>query len=336
MHRLATFRSDAAESAAAGWSWPLSPQALLALAADWLWEMDAQLRLVRMERVDGAALPAGLEQALGRAPWESPVFEPAARHWRRHRRVLWSHRPFSRLELGWRLPGHPVRWCSISGLPCFDAHGHFLGYVGVAQDITARKRAELALRQSRAQLSELAFHDALTGLPNRRLLMDRLEQVLLRQARAPSWCALLFVDLDDFKGINDRHGHALGDEVLLAVAQRLRSSVRDSDPLGRLAGDEFVALLPDLGLEADAAQRIAQRLAQELLAKLQTPLPDHPAVTISASVGVLMFRGPHELHTLLDQADSLMYRAKADGKGRLTLRWFGRSAPTAAPCPPQS
>ncbi|MCS6810265.1 MAG: GGDEF domain-containing protein, partial [Tepidimonas sp.] len=205
-----------------------------------------------------------------------------------------------------------------------------------AQDITARKRAELALRQSRAQLSELAFHDALTGLPNRRLLMDRLEQVLLRQARAPSWCALLFVDLDDFKGINDRHGHALGDEVLLAVAQRLRSSVRDSDPLGRLAGDEFVALLPDLGLEADAAQRIAQRLAHELLAKLQAPLPDHPAVTISASVGVLMFRGPHELHTLLDQADSLMYRAKADGKGRLTLRWFGRSAPTAAPCPPQS
>ncbi len=378
-------------SETAGAAWPAPPEALLALAADWVWTMDAQLRLVRMARIDGQPLPSGLERALGVAPWDSPLFEPGLGQWRRHRRVLCSQRPFAGLELGWHRPGESLRWFAISGMPRCDDHGCFAGYMGVAVDITARKRTEQTLREVRAdltatlralpdlmfevdregtfhhvhaprpelllvppdaivgrnqrdllppgtlreaELSELAFYDALTGLPNRRLLLDRIEQTLLRQAREPSWCALLFIDLDDFKRVNDHHGHGVGDQVLTVVAQRLRASVRETDPLGRLAGDEFVALLPDLGENAAAARRVAQRVARTLVRTLGTPLHDRPAITPSASVGVLMFRGHHAVADLLAQADWLMYRAKDAGKGQLTLRWYGREAPTPAPRPP--
>ncbi|TSE31853.1 putative diguanylate cyclase YdaM [Tepidimonas thermarum] len=301
-------------------AWPLPADALLALAADWLWVMDAQFRLVRMARTDGGALPPALSDALGRAPWDHPAFEPGSGHWRRHRRVLWAHQRFAQLELGWRSPGsRRLRWCAISGQPLFGDNGHFIGYAGVAQDITARKRIEQTLRATRAQLSELAFYDALTGLPNRRLLLDRIEQALLHQVRAPSWCALLFVDLDDFKAINDRYGHAAGDAALVAVGERLRRSVRETDPVGRLGGDEFAALLPDLSLDAPTAQRIAQRVAVQLLRRLDAALPHLSHVRTPASVGVLLFRGAHALSTLLKQADELMYRAKGGGKGRWSL-----------------
>ncbi|TSE27331.1 putative diguanylate cyclase YdaM [Tepidimonas sediminis] len=451
MHRQPLLpASPTSETAGGAWPWPAPPEVLLALAADWVWTMDAQFRLARMARIDGQPLPSGLEQALGVAPWDSPLFEPGHGHWRRHRRVLWSHRPFAGLELGWHRPGQPLRWFAISGMPRFDDHGRFAGYVGVAVDITARKRTEQTLREVRAdltatlralpdlmfevdregtfhhvhaprpelllvppqaivgrnqrdllppqalrvaeqalaqaerdghahgyryalqlpdgwrwfelsvarkdtaatrtprfvvlvrditelkrreaELSELAFYDTLTGLPNRRLLLDRIEQALLRQAREPSWCALLFIDLDDFKAINDRHGHGVGDQVLAVVAQRLRAGLRETDPLGRLAGDEFVALLPDLGEDAATARRVAQRVARTLVRMLRMPLHERPGVVPSASVGVLMFRGHHPLPALLAQADTLMYRAKDAGKGRLTLRWFGRDAPS--PCPP--
>lgn len=453
MHRQPLLpASPASETAGAAWPWPAPPEALLALTADWVWTMDAQFRLVRMGRIDGRPLPPGLERALGVVPWDSPLFEPGLGQWRRHRRVLWSHRPFAGLELGWHRPGQPLRWFAISGMPRFDDEGRFAGYVGVAVDITARKRTEQTLREVRAdltatlralpdlmfevdregtfhhvhaprpelllvppqaivgrnqrdllppealrvaeqalaqaerdghahghryrlelpdglhwfelsvarkptaagspgrfvvlvrditelkrreaELSELAFYDALTGLPNRRLLLDRIEQALLRQGREPSWCALLFIDLDDFKAINDRHGHAVGDQVLRAVAQRLRASVRETDPLGRLAGDEFVALLPELAREAQTARTVAQRVARNLLRRVRSPLPEAGGVVASASVGVLMFRGHHAVADLLAQADWLMYRAKDAGKGQLTLRWYGREAPTATPSPP--
>ncbi|WP_221933832.1 GGDEF domain-containing protein [Tepidimonas alkaliphilus] len=424
---------------------------LLALACEWLWVMDDQHRLVRMARLDGRPLPAELRNALGHAPWDSPVFHPGPDAWRRHRRVLELRQPFAGLELGWRRPGRALRWCAISGMPRFDAAGQFIGYVGVAQDITARKRTEQALRRVRAdlsttlralpdlmfeidrdgvfhgvhaprpellwtpaeaivgrnhrellppevwqvgeqalleaqrhgqaygyrypldlpagrrwfelsaarkegdaqderfvvlvrditelkrredELSELAFYDALTGLPNRRLLLDRIEQALLRQGREPSWCALLFIDLDDFKGINDAHGHAAGDQVLRAVARRLRASVRDTDPLGRLGGDEFVALLTDLGRNAEAARQVAQRVGRSLLRRLRQPVEEAAGVAPSASIGILMFYGRHALGALLAQADWLMYRAKGGGKGRLSLRWFGESADVPSPCPP--
>ncbi|WP_334155008.1 GGDEF domain-containing protein [Tepidimonas sp.] len=214
------------------------------------------------------------------------------------------------------------RWFELSAARKDAAADRTPRFVALVRDITELKRRE-------AELSELAFYDALTGLPNRRLLLDRIEQVLLRQAREPTWCALLFIDLDDFKAVNDRHGHGTGDQVLAVVAQRLRACVRETDPLGRLAGDEFVALLLDLSPDAATARRVAQRVARTLVRTLRAPLHEVPGIMPSASVGVLMFRGQHPLPALLAAADTLMYRAKGAGKGRLSLHWFGRETPGA-------
>lgn len=327
MHRQPLLpASPTSETAGAAWPWPAPPEALLALAADWVWTMDAQLRLVRMARIDGQPLPSGLERALGVA-----VDITARKRTEQTLREV-------RADLTATLRALPDLMFEVDREGTFHhVHAPRPELLLVPPDaIVGRNQRDLlppgTLRE--AELSELAFYDALTGLPNRRLLLDRIEQTLLRQAREPSWCALLFIDLDDFKRVNDHHGHGVGDQVLTVVAQRLRASVRETDPLGRLAGDEFVALLPDLGENAAAARRVAQRVARTLVRTLGTPLHDRPAITPSASVGVLMFRGHHAVADLLAQADWLMYRAKDAGKGQLTLRWYGREAPTPAPRPP--
>jgi diguanylate cyclase (GGDEF)-like protein len=170
---------------------------------------------------------------------------------------------------------------------------------------SALQASELAQR-----LTELAFHDALTGLANRKLLEDRLQQAHVRSRRGGTALALLLVDLDDFKPINDRLGHGAGDDLLCEVARRLRGVVRGGDTVARLGGDEFVLLLD--GAEPEEAREVATRA----LAALAMPLPLHGVVLqVGASVGVACSRaGTLEPAALLRAADAAMYRAKTAGK----------------------
>ena len=183
------------------------------------------------------------------------------------------------------------------------------------KDISERKATE-------EQIRSLAFFDPLTRLPNRRLLMDRLKQVLATSARSATYGAVLFIDLDDFKSLNDTKGHDVGDLLLLEVAERLRSTVRVEDTVARLGGDEFVMMLPALSDDRERAESLATTVANRVLEALHRPclLRGHEHNT-SCSIGISLFLGqPGQIEDLLSRADTAMYEAKK--AGRNTFRFF--------------
>ena len=186
------------------------------------------------------------------------------------------------------------------------------GVVAVYTDITALKRTEEAVRV-------LAQHDALTGLPNRRLLEDRLSQALARARRESSMVGLLLIDLDGFKPVNDRHGHRAGDEVLRVVAQRLRDCVRAVDTVARFGGDEFVIVLDSLAHPADAgavATKVIEALARPIEPVWMT-VRATPHFNIGGSVGIAVYpQDGAESERLMRHADAAMYKAKEAGRGR--------------------
>jgi len=170
------------------------------------------------------------------------------------------------------------------------------------------------LKRREDELSFLATHDPLTGLPNRTLILDRVEQMLARSRRSQTPVAALFVDLDNFKSINDTLGHGVGDELLRAVAARLDGVVRATDALGRLGGDEFVVVTEELSLET-GPELIAERLLEALKPPFNLGADNETRVTVTASVGIA--GGEHtSAEELLRDADIAMYRAKWDGKNR--------------------
>jgi diguanylate cyclase (GGDEF)-like protein len=174
------------------------------------------------------------------------------------------------------------------------------------------ERAELQARlaDDRARLAHLARHDALTGLPNRQMLLDRLSELLERSGWSTTGSAVLFVDLDEFKAVNDVGGHAAGDRVLRDVAARLSSAVRPGDTVARFGGDEFVLLCSGLADPAVDAAAIADRI-QALLAE-PVVVDGRPHMT-SASIGVAVVRPGHDPERLLQEADAAMYTSKQRG-----------------------
>ncbi|MEP7157942.1 MAG: EAL domain-containing protein [Chloroflexota bacterium] len=187
------------------------------------------------------------------------------------------------------------------------------GIVVNYRDVTERRSLENQLRHQ-------AFHDALTSLPNRALLLDRLEHALTRSRREPASLAVLFLDLDDFKAVNDSLGHQAGDELLVVVAERVRHCIRDSDTAARMGGDEFAIVLEDA---ADAAGSI--RVAERILASLREPFTiGGRQVHINGSIGIAMYDGPNlTADEMLRFADVAMYAAKSQGKDRLTVYQAG-------------
>ncbi len=178
-------------------------------------------------------------------------------------------------------------------------------FMAIAVDISDRLAAE-------ERLNQLAHYDALTGLPNRITLYDRLQQAMLAAQRDPRVLGVFFLDLDRFKAINDEHGHEMGDQVLKTAAERMQSTVRPTDTVARLAGDEFVIIAPGLRSADDA-----RFLAQKLLARFEQPL-DLPGLSLTtrASIGITLY--PHDdsdIEGLLRHADSAMYDAKQAGRG---------------------
>jgi diguanylate cyclase (GGDEF)-like protein len=190
----------------------------------------------------------------------------------------------------------------------------------LGQEIDQRKQMEDQVRQ-------LAFHDTLTNLPNRRLLMDRLAQAMAVGKRSDSFGALMFMDLDNFKPLNDQRGHAVGDLLLVEVARRLTACVRATDTVSRVGGDEFVVLLCDLTTDQVAAAELANKLAEKVRVSLSQAyrLPGgNEATTIehycSASIGVVLFSKEHQdLDNLLKWADATMYRSKKEGRNRISF-----------------
>lgn len=187
--------------------------------------------------------------------------------------------------------------------------------VGSISNIQARKEQE-------AQIHQLAFYDSLTGLSNRRLLIDRLQQAMIKNQRSKSVGALMFLDMDRFKQLNDLHGHAMGDALLIEVARRLVASVRAQDTVSRLGGDEFVVMLENLSSAAETAMHNAQQVAETILKNLNKPyLLGEMTYASTPSIGVTLFWGGNDnVDAALKRADSAMYQAKA--AGRNTIRFF--------------
>jgi diguanylate cyclase (GGDEF)-like protein len=176
------------------------------------------------------------------------------------------------------------------------------------------------LRSSQAQLAEIAHHDQLTGLPNRRLLSDRIGQTLARSHRNGTALAVLFLDLDGFKPINDQYGHEAGDEALIQVGRRLSMVVREVDTLARVGGDEFVIVISDLDPTAEKATAAASAVAAKCLEAISAPMTiKGEAQTVGASIGIALGDGNSSFDELLSMADNAMYKAKEAGKGKYVL-----------------
>jgi diguanylate cyclase (GGDEF)-like protein/PAS domain S-box-containing protein len=188
-----------------------------------------------------------------------------------------------------------------------NEHGDLTGFLGIAYDVTERKRAEESIRH-------LAQHDALTGLPNRTLLEERLNQALARARREMTSVALMFIDLDRFKNINDSLGHPVGDTILRNVAQRISHAVRGSDTVARMGGDEFVVLLPRLSQGTQQAD--CEAVARKVLAVLGEPMQaGSHELRVTASIGVATFpEAGHDAASLMRAADVAMYHAKSQGR----------------------
>lgn len=196
-----------------------------------------------------------------------------------------------------------------------DSDGVVTNYVAALTDITMRKAAE-------AEIQSLAFYDPLTGLPNRRLLLDRINQALVTSARSGKDGAILFIDLDHFKTLNDSLGHAVGDQLLLQVATRLSDCVREGDTVARLGGDEFVVMLEDLSEHTLEAAAQVESVGTKILSALnQTYTLLASTYQSTASVGIALFSDHNQTQDdLLKHADIAMYQAKK--AGRNTLRFF--------------
>ncbi len=289
-------------------------RSLTELSSDWYWEQDEHYRFVRFEGMHGD-LDGPADTDLGLTRWDIPAPNMTEQDWRSHKALLDARQPFRDFELQRAGTDGEPTWFLISGVPVFDAQGQFRGYRGTGRDITERKRAE-------AKIQHLAFFDVLTGLPNRRMLLDRLQTALAASGRYQQRGALLFIDLDNFKDLNDTQGHDVGDQLLQQVAQRLSGCVREIDTVARLGGDEFVVMLEELDVAVEGAAAQAEAVGKKILSALNQPYyfagGEHHS---TPSMGVTLFYAQQEsVDELLKRADLAMYQAKS--AGRNTLRFF--------------
>jgi diguanylate cyclase (GGDEF)-like protein/PAS domain S-box-containing protein len=402
------------------------------MSSDFYWESDAEHRLTQRGSASrsGASTVFARPTQIGERRWEIPCLLPDEAGWQAHRAVLDAHRPFRDFEVSRLGDDGAARHLSISGDPVFDESGAFQGYRGVGTDITARKRAEQAIRDSAESLRQftdnvpamtvsfdenlrclfankryadffgfgaadivgkhvreiigegvyrevrdyfaqalqghavayertrklasgescylevkllphigdqgkvlgcfavttditehklaeerirrVAHHDALTGLPNRLLFNDRLNQSIRLARRDSRQFALLYLDLDKFKPVNDSFGHATGDELLQAAAARIRRQVRESDTVARVGGDEFAVILPDIAGSKEA-EVVANKIIDALAAPFQLS-SQNQKVGIGVSIGIAVYPADAlDADALINAADAAMYSAKQVG-----------------------
>jgi len=408
-------------------------RSLTEMSSDFYWESDAEHRLTQRASADKKSSTVSVLQQdaqIGERRWDIPYLSPDEAGWKAHRAVLDAHRPFRDFELSRGGADGTERHISISGDPLFDASGAFKGYRGVGTDITARKQAEQALRDSAEKLrlfadnvpamavswdenlrcrfankvftgfyglvaediigkhvweilgeevyreieghlaqalrghpvtyqstrklpngelryleitllphigdqgkilgcfavttditehklaeeriQRVAHHDSLTGLANRLLFNDRLQQAISLAKRDSRQFALLYLDLDKFKPVNDTLGHAAGDELLQAVAARIRHQVRESDTVARVGGDEFTVILPDI-TKLEEAETVARKIVAAIGAPFHVG-SQRQSVDIGTSIGIAVYPADgRDADALVRAADTAMYSAKEAG-----------------------
>jgi diguanylate cyclase (GGDEF)-like protein len=279
-------------------------------ASDWLWETDAKLALQRVSSRLAQVAGKPPEALTGRFPQVlfgslSRAEQVAGSPLAKLNRFIGDRSPFRDLVVPVVIEGEERSWM-LTGKPIVDKSGKFVGYHGVGSDVTL-------VRRSQEQISFLARHDSLTRLPNRVLFNEMLHQCCADSEE--NGLALLCLDLDDFKSVNDTLGHATGDGILIAVAERLRACIRDGDIASRLGGDEFAIILKTNDIEevAVVARRICERVSRPYHF-------DGRLVEIGASIGVTLApRDGTTPHLLMKNADLALYRAKADGRATWRL-----------------
>lgn len=298
-------------------------------ALDVIWKTDRHLRITYISPVDERLRGYKAEEMLGHSVFELFSDEGAATV---KALMLQAHATeqagtpveFLTFEVQHRCSDGRLLWGEVRSKPERDAQGTITGYHGITREITERKQLEDQVRQ-------LAFYDPLTQLPNRRLLNDRLAQALAASKRSGCHGALMFLDLDNFKSLNDACGHAVGDSLLIEVARRLRDCVREVDTVARLGGDEFVVMLGEL----DPGQAQSLALSRSVAEKIRISLSEPYQLTTrqdrrrdalvahrcSASIGVVVFVGNETSQDeVLKWADSAMYQAK--DAGRNSVRFY--------------
>ena len=301
-------------------------------AQDVLWRTDARLIVTYISPADERLRGFRADEVVGRHVFEMFTEEGVAvvkAMIQRRAQEEASGTPvgFLRFQVEHRCKDGRLIWGEMLSKLDRNAQGEIIGYHGITREITERKRLEEQVRQ-------LAFHDPLTRLANRRLMLEHLDQAMSASKRSHHHGALLFLDLDNFKSLNDTHGHSVGDLLLIEVAERLKACVREADTVARFGGDEFVVLLCELDTQPAEASEQAIAVAEKIRVRLSElyvlqAAPSGPATgTIehqcTASIGVAIFRGRDESQSsVIDRADAAMYQAKKDGRNRIRL----------APCP---
>jgi diguanylate cyclase (GGDEF)-like protein/PAS domain S-box-containing protein len=279
-------------------------RSLTELSSDWYWEQDEELRFTYVSLGYAERSSNDPARVLGRRRWEFDDVVSASGSWEEHRKLLEARQPFRDFEQIRVFPDGLRTHISSSGQPVYDEAGVFKGYRGVGSNITVRKNAE-------EKLAQLAQFDAVTGLPNRNLLQERVEHAIAQARRRGRGAGVLFVDLDRFKLVNDTHGHHVGDQLLAQVGRRLKDCMRRDDTVARLGGDEFAAVIADLARPDDAAI-----VAQKILDSFAAPFDLGGRETfITASIGVAAFPNDGaDSDALLKCADVAMYRAKESSR----------------------
>lgn len=204
-------------------------------------------------------------------------------------------------------------YLEVHKAPFYDKNGNILGTVGTGRDITELKNIQKNLEENLAKLDYQANHDSLTKLPNRILFMDRLEQSIKYAQRNKAYLAIIFLDLDNFKTINDTFGHSVGDKILIEASNRMHSKMRKSDTLARIGGDEFCIILNDIKNISDILE-----IVKNGIEIFQEPFViENYRMDVTISVGVAIFPDNGEdASTLLKNADAAMYKAKQSGKNK--------------------
>ena len=274
---------------------------LTELSSDWFWEQDAAGRFTRIEGHHQTD-PAAFQNELGRTFWELGFDIEGG--WDAFRQMLADPKPYRERMLRRPRPDGELMHVRVSGAPILDPEGRLCGWRGVARDTSRQQRDE-------ERIKYLATHDGLTGLPNRTWFGELVALALHAARRYGRTLAVLFIDLDRFKLVNDTLGHEAGDELLKEVARRLKGCLRSSDVVARLGGDEFVVLLPELPAP-DHASIVARKI---LAAVLEPIVVQQQTCRVTASVGIALHpQDAADEATLMKNADIAMYQAKEEGK----------------------